>query len=217
MAQQLDISAYTRAFTEYPSDLLEFCRENNVDVKVKLTSLRGQALALMAQPEIRGTHYLTREDTKKFFAQIGLETDDSIQQFNKDFGLKKVPGKGKYCLEYPFVANTTHMQKRAGAKISGDRDEQINAVKSWWRANLTDVPNPEWQIGHLDPTKPDSSEANLAFQPPLQARYRDRFKWDPLFHTMWPTAERELIPNMDQYYTEEEQRLIFEKLKEKFA
>jgi len=120
-------------------------------------------------------------------------------------------------LEYPFVANTTHIQKRAGAKISGDRDEQINSVKAWWRANLTEVPNQEWQIGHLDPTKADASDTNLAFQPPLQARYRDRFKWDTLFHTMWPTAERELIPNMDQYYTEAEQRLIYEKLKEKFA
>jgi len=215
MMQRINIGEYTTKFTEYPQDLTEFCKDK---VKLpKLDALRGQAIALMAQPENRGARYLTREDTAQFFIQIGVPTDDSIQPFNKDFGLKKITGKGKYCLEYPFVLNTTHIQKRTGAKISGNRDEQIDAIKGWWRANLTEVPNSEWQIGHLDPTKPDATETNLAFQPPLQARYRDRFKWDQLFHTMWPTAEKELIPHFDKYYTDAEQRLIYEKLKEKFA
>jgi hypothetical protein len=34
---------------------------------------------------------------------------------------------------------------------------------------------------------------------------------------MWPTAQHELIPHFDRYYTEDEQRLIYEKLKDKFA
>jgi hypothetical protein len=215
MTTRINIGVYTTKFTAYPSDLLEFCSGG---VKLpKLDALRGQAIALLAQPENRGLRFMTREDTALFFTQIGIQTDDSIQPFNKDFGLKKMSGKGKYCLEYPFVMNTTHIQKRAGAKLSGDRDDQINTVKDWWRANLVDVSNAEWQLGHLDPTIPDATEANLAFQPPLQARYRDRFKWDDIFHIMWPTAEKELIPNIDKYYTEEEQRLIFEKLREKFA
>ena len=216
MAQRINISNYTTAFTEYPSDLKEFC-EGKVKLPKKLSCLRGQALALLAQPEVRGQLYLEREDTSAFFNQIGLSTDDSIQPFNKDFGLKKMPGNGKYCLQYPFVANTTHIHKRAGAKISGNRHEQIDAVKQFWRDNLLDVPNADWQIGHLDPTIPDSGETNLAFQPPLQARYRDRFKWDRVFHTMWPTAERELIPNFDKYYTEDEQLLIFNALQAKFG
>ena len=215
MVQRIAISNYTTAFADYPADLKEFC-EGKVKLP-KLSGLRGQALALLAQPEVRGQLYLEREDTSAFFNQIGLLTDDSIQPFNKDFGIKKMPGKGKYCLQYPFVVNTTHIHKRAGAKISGNRDEQIDAVKQFWRDNLVDVPNTDWQIGHLDPTIPDAGEANLAFQPPLQARYRDRFKWDRVFHTMWPTAERELIPNFDQYYTEAEQLLIFNALKNKFG
>lgn len=216
MTQRITISNYTTAFVAYPAELEEFCKGK---VKLpKLKGLRGQALALLSQPEVRGQLYLDREDTAAFFAQIGLSTDDSIQPFNKDFGLKKIkiPGKGKYCLEYPFSVNTTHIQKRAGAKISGNRDEQIDVVKQFWRENLVDVPNDDWQIGHLDPTIPESGETNLAFQPPLQARYRDRFKWDRIFHTMWPTAERELIPNFDKYYTETEQLLIFKALQNKF-
>jgi len=214
MTQRINITEYTTAFTEYPKDFRVFCTENNYNPEI--STLGGQALALMAQPENRGQRYLIREDTDKFFSQIGFTTGDSIQPFNKT-QVKRLPGKGKYCLQYPFILNNIDIKKRDGAVISGNRDEQINIVKQWWRENLVDVPNKDWQIGHLDPTIPDASEKNLAFQPPLQARYRNKYKWDPLFHTMWPTAQHELIPHFDRYYTEDEQRLIYEKLKEKFA
>jgi hypothetical protein len=72
---------------------------------------------------------------------------------------------------------------------------------------LTDVPNDDWQVGHLDPTVADASESNLAFQPPIQGKYRDRFKWDPMFQRMWPTG-KELVSKMDEYYTKEEQKLL---------
>lgn len=209
------ITKYATKFTSYPVELLTICETNNVRLP-KIDSLRGQAIALMTQPEIRGEYYVTREDTATFFKQIDMQTDDSIQPFNKDNGLKKKIMKGKYCVEYPFVVVKTHIQKRKDAAISGNRDEKIEVVKNFWRENLVDVPNELWQEGHLDPTIPDASENNLAFQPPLQARYRDRFKWDPFFHTMWPTVERELIPNIDKYYTEEEQKKLYNYLKTKF-
>jgi hypothetical protein len=214
MTQRINITEYTTAFTEYPQDFRAFCDANKYNPEI--STLGGQALALMSQPENRGQRYLIREDSDKFFLQIGFTTGDSIQPFNKT-QVKRLPGKGKYCLQYPFVLNTTDIRKRDGAAITGDRDEKINAIKQWWRDNLVDVPNKDWQIGHLDPTIPDASESNLAFQPPLQARYRNKYKWDPLFHTMWPTAQHELVPHFDRYYTEEEQRLIYEKLKGKFA
>jgi hypothetical protein len=215
MTQRINITDYTTAFTEYPQDFRVFCDTKSY-TSPEISTRSGQALALMAQPENRGMRYLIREDTDKFFAQLGLPRGDSIQQFNKT-QVKRVPGKGKYCLQYPFVLNETDIKKRDGAVITGDRNEQINAIKQWWRDNLVDVPNDAWQIGHLDPTIPDASQTNLAFQPPLQARYRNRFKWDRLFHIMWPTAQHELIPHIDSYYTEDEQRLIYEKLREKFA
>ena len=85
----------------------------------------------------------------------------------------------------------------------------------WWKKNLLDIPNDDWQIGHLDPTIDDASEKNLAYQPPIQGKYRNRFKWDALFHKMWPTAA-ELAPKFDSYYTEKEQRMLYESLKQKF-
>jgi len=184
----INIQDYTTKFETYPADLIAFSQEHNFKL-LPLTTLRGQALALMAQPEVRGQKHIGRNEADQFFKNINLETSDAIQQFNKAFGLKRMKMRGNYCLQYPFEIDTTDLDKRKGATISGDKDTQVDAVKDWWRKNLIDVPNSEWQIGHLDPTIDDASEQNLAFQPPIQGRYRDRYKFDEKFLKMWPTAE----------------------------
>ena len=214
MTTLANITPYVTRFVAYPADFVEFAEVNHLTL-LSLSSLRGQALALMAQPELRGQKHLTRDEAVKFFQQIGMETTDAIQQFNKETGFKRMKMKGNYCLKYPFEADTTHLVKRKGATIRGDRDEQINAQKAWWKENLLDVPNDQWEIGHLDPTIDDASEKNLAYQPPIQGKYRDRFKFDAYFLKMWPTAD-ELTPKMDEYYTEKEQRRMYEALKKKF-
>lgn len=211
----IDIDDYITKFEAYPSDLVAFAEENNLKL-IPLTSMRGQALALMSQPEVRGQKHLGREEAVKFFDNIGMETTDAIQQFNKTTGLKRMKMRGNYCLQYPFVCDTTDIDKRKGAAISGDKDAAINTIKDWFKKNVVDVPNKEWQIGHLDPTTGDASEKNLAYQPPIQGKYRDRYKFDACFLKMWPTAEKELIPNIDKYYTDKEQRLLYEALKKKF-
>ncbi len=200
------IGSYVKKFEAYPADLVTFCEANNVPLK-NIDSNQGQALALMAQPEVRGQQHLTRVEVELFFKQIGVKSRDAIQGFNKSLGLKQVDGRGIYCLEYPFVCDLTDITKRIACTIGGDRNEKIEAVKQYWRGMLVDVPNDKWQVGHLDPTIADASEANLAFQPPIQASYRNRFKWDPLFQRMWPTG-KELISKMDEYYTKEEQQLL---------
>jgi hypothetical protein len=212
MTTLIDISKYTERFTEYPAEFVQFCTENGVKLP-SIDTLKGQAYALMAQPDVRGQKHLTRKETDAFFVQLKMECRDSIQQFNKTLGLKVK--KRKYYLFYPFEVDLTHVVKRQEARISGDKDAQINAIKQWWRENLVNVPNEQWQTGHLDPTTPDASEANLAWQPPLQARYRNRFKWDTMFHKMWPTGQ-ELMTKMDEYYTETEQKEIFVELMRKF-
>jgi len=210
----IDISVYTKRFEEYPSDFLKFAEEKNIPLP-PLTTMRGQALALMAQPEVRGQKHITRDEADKFCQQLGMETKDSIQQFNKATGFKRLNMKGKYCLQYPFESDTTDLDKRNGAHISGDRDTAINAMKKWWQDNLVGVPNELWQKGHLDPTIADSSEKNLAWQPPIQGKFRDRFKWCPLFQRMWPTA-KELIPKFNEYYTEAERKDMLAALKKEF-
>ena len=48
-----DIDAYKTKFEKYPDDLVEFAAAHTISL-MPLKSMRGQALALMAQPEIRG-------------------------------------------------------------------------------------------------------------------------------------------------------------------
>ena len=145
-----------------------------------------------------------------------MKTDDAIQHFNKPWGpLKRKNGeKGRYGLEFPFSIDEVMRDKRRGVEQPSDRDGQIEGVKRFWRKHwcVCSVPNEKWQIGHLDPTIGDSTNENLAMQPPIQAQFRDRFKWDRLFQKMWPTAEKELIPKIDTYYTEAEQRKLLEAL-----
>lgn len=212
MFSRIQIENYTQKFTEYPPDFVEFCEQRSIHLP-KIDSDRGQSLALMAQPENRGQRYLDgRQDTDKFFAQIGSATPhlDSIQAFNKisQIGIKPAKiSKGKYALPFPFEADMTHVAKRKHATISGDRDTQINAIKEYWRTSLVDVPNDQWQVGHLNPEIGDASEANLAYQPPIQARYRDKYIWDSYFQLMYPTS-RELIENAEKYYTLEQRKAI---------
>lgn len=214
MTSLIDIRNYTKKFEEYPEELVSFSKENNLSL-IPLTSMRGQALALMSQPEIRGQKHIGREEANNFFKNIGMETNDAIQQFNKTTGIKRIKMRGYYCLEYPFKCDTTDLDKRKGVSISGNRDDYINTIKNWWNNNLLNIPNNEWQIGHLDPTTDDSSENNLAYQPPIQGKYRDRFKFDKFFIKMWPTVN-ELVPKIDDYYTNKEQKLLYESLKKKF-
>lgn len=214
--EEISIDSYKAQFEEFPAELLEFCAKEEITLP-SIGSLKGQAIALLAQPENRGARFLTRVGAKAFFEEIGLETHDAIQPFNKAMGLKKVAVRGKYCLVYPFEADKVDIIKRKGCAISGDRDVLIDALKER-NSRRWNVPNNEWQLGHLDPTIPDASEANLAWQPPVQARYRDRFKYDKYFEKMWPTA-KELCKgkNMDEYYTEEEQVIMLEFLMKKLG
>lgn len=214
MTSLIDIGNYTKKFEEYPKELISFSIENNLSL-IPLTSMRGQALALMSQLEIRGQKHIGREEANKFFKNIGMDTNDAIQQFNKTTGIKRIKMRGYYCLEYPFKCDTTDLDKRKGVSISGNRDDYINTIKNWWNNNLLNIPNNEWQIGHLDPTIDDSSENNLAYQPPIQGKYRDRFKFDKFFIKMWPTVN-ELVPKINNYYTNSEQKLLYETLKKKF-
>ena len=66
MTSLINISNYTKKFQEYPEDLITFSKENNLSL-IPLTSMRGQALALMSQPEIRGQKHIGREEANKFF------------------------------------------------------------------------------------------------------------------------------------------------------
>jgi hypothetical protein len=89
----INIDLYNKKFEQYPSDLVQFAREHNLKL-LPLTSMRGQALALMSQPEVKGQKYIGRDEAVKFFKNIGMKTRDAIQQFNKATGLERIKKKG---------------------------------------------------------------------------------------------------------------------------
>lgn len=216
MTSIIAIENYIKMFEEYPIELVEFSKENAIELPT-IKGNRGQALALMSQPEVRGQFYIERKTAEIFFKNINISSADVIQAFNKTTGIKRMMIKGKYCLIYPFEVDKIDIEKRKDANIGGDGNTYINTVKEWYKKNLIDVPNEKWEIGHLDPTIPDSSEKNLAYQPPIQGRYRDRFKFCKNFIKMWPTAKELLYKNkINDYYTVDEQKIIYETLKKKF-
>lgn len=210
----INIDKYTTKFKKYPIELSSFAKENNINLP-PITTLKGQALALMSQPEVRGQKHISRKESIKFFKNIQMDTIDAIQQFNKATGLKRIKMRGNYCLKYPFECDTVDIDKRKGISICVDKNSYINTVKNWWKKNLLEIPNEEWQIGHLDPTINDVTDKNIAYQPPIQGKYRNKFKFDRFFIKMWPTTI-ELLPKINKFYTLKEQKIIYEVLKEKF-
>ena len=88
----ININNYTKKFDNYPNDLIEFAKKNNIEL-LPLSSMKGQALALMSQEEIRGQKHISRKDAVQFFKNIGMETSDAIQQFNKTTGFKRIKNR----------------------------------------------------------------------------------------------------------------------------
>jgi hypothetical protein len=102
--------------------------------------------------------------------------------------------------------------KRKNLQKIANKDEKINEIKKWYQDHILEIPNDLWQVGNI----PDTSEKNLCYQPPIQSKYRDRFKFDSLFFKMWPTP-KELLPKFDKFYSEEEQKEIYDHLHSKFS
>jgi len=105
MTTLLNIDNHTKKFEEYPEGVLVFASANEMTLH-PIESLRGQALALMTQPEVRGKQHLGKEEAVKFFQNIGMTTSNAIRLFNKASGFKRIKMRGYYCLQYPYVKDT---------------------------------------------------------------------------------------------------------------
>ena len=89
MTTLLNIDNHTKKFEEYPEGVLVFASANEMTLH-PIESLRGQALALMTQPEVRGKQHLGKEEAVKFFHNIGMTTSNAIRLFNKASGFKRI-------------------------------------------------------------------------------------------------------------------------------
>jgi hypothetical protein len=50
----------------------------------------------------------------------------------------------------------------------------------WVHTHILSIPSDRWQIGHLDASKGNEPE-NLFYQPPIQARFRDKYVFNKYF------------------------------------
>lgn len=204
--ERIDINNFNGRFVEHSRNFIEFTKKYNIKAP-SLKTLKGQGIALLTCEENRNK-YALREDLEAFFKKINMPTNDAIQSVNKceQWGLKRGPTEqknAKYYIPYPFEYIALHIEKNKNRKITGDRNEQINLIKRFVKTNYLDVPNDKWQVGHKDPNKTDNTN-NLVYQPPIQGKYRDRFKFDDMGLIKIPTVT-EISNNVDQYYSKNEQ------------
>jgi hypothetical protein len=205
-----------KKYTNYGEDFLSFCSVNGVKIP-NINTLKGQVVALMTSP-INRNKYIDRGQLEKFIKTIKMESKDVIQTINKtdQWGLKSETVNRKfYTIPFPFVYVSIHIKKRILPKLE-NRDDKINYIKEYLTHNYLNIPNDKWEVGHMSPNDPNITENKLIYQPPIQGKFRDRFKYDNIGLIKYPTPQ-ELSSNFDKYYTEDEQKTIFNLLKKRLG
>lgn len=198
-----------KKYITYSDEFLSFCKDKKIKIP-NINSIKGQIIALMTNPDNRNK-FIDRELLDKFINIIGLSSKDVIQAINKtdQWGLKSEKIKRKYyAIPFPFVFVDIHIKKRKLPKLE-NRDDRINFIKEYIIYNYINIPNDKWEIGHMDPNNPNITEENLVYQPPIQGKFRDRFKFDNIGLIKYPTPQ-ELENNFDKYYSIEEQKVMLE-------
>ena len=169
------VNNITQIPTQYPVGFLNFIQEHNLKPP-KINTGNGKALALMLE---NPTAYWTREDTDYIVNKFDITTKDSIQLFNKheQWGIKTSNERGKNYIIMPYTISNKHKMRKNFTFDGTDeqKNEEINKIKSTIKADYIDVPNNEWQLGHKNPNSTDNAMSNLVLQPPIQAKYRDKY------------------------------------------
>lgn len=133
----------------YPEDLIEFAAEMGISL-VGIGTRSGQALAYLAQPEMRGgADWVNRESAENFFREQGMSCDDAIQPFNKPNGKNRLKlmdaDRGLYSLKYPYEIKANDISKRINVDKNvldnGTKEEQIAEVKKYWFQKVKDKMN----------------------------------------------------------------------------
>ena len=85
------------------------------------------------------------------------------------------------------------------------KNTEINKIKSTIKANYVDIVNSEWQLGHKNPNSTDNAMSNLVLQPPIQAKYRDKYIFlDTLTKIPTPKTFQEMNDANQLPYTKEQ-------------
>jgi hypothetical protein len=190
---------------EYPEEFVEFAKTHNL-APPRFNSKNGKALSAMLNNPY---NYWNRESADQFVKKFGIETKDSIQLFNKheQWGIKTSSERGKNYILYPYSLSNKH-KMRKDFKFDGsaaEKNDEIDKIKSTIKNDYVDVPNESWQLGHKNPESDDNKSSNLILQPPIQAKYRDKYIFlDTLTKIPTPKTIIQLYKSGDCPYTTEQ-------------
>ncbi len=213
--EHLEVNEIRSLYNFYPNDFMDWVRENGLNVP-RINSNCGQALALLLHNKNK---YVLRQDLELFFNNLGRKCGDAIQTINKteQWGLKlgRIGNrKGIYFIS-KYELGTKHLIRK-NFKFKGskeDKNRMINAIKAQIKADYLDVPNDDWEVGHMNPGK-GGIDDNFVFQPPIQGRYRDEYIFfDTL--TKMPSPEK-LVRDNFSCYTVEQRKMLYEALRLEF-
>jgi hypothetical protein len=209
----IDISDIKNKYDKYPQEFKDFCKKNKLKAP-NIKSNSGQLLCLLLNNKNK---YANREILENFCKKLDIKTKDCIQCVNKveQWGLKRYTcKKGLYNIPYPYEYYPIHLLKRKNFDYKDEKDKKINLIKEEIKKNYLDIDNEKWQLGHKNPELADNTMKNMILQPPIQAKYRDRFICLDTFIRI-PTP-KELKLKFDKYYTKNQQKELLKILNEKY-
>ena len=191
--------------TKYPDSFIEFADGNNLKYP-KLTTGNGQALCAML---LTSGHHWSRPECDEFVKKFNITTRDSIQLFNKheQWGIKTSSERGKNYIVEPYTLSNKHKMRKNFTYDGTDeqKNTEIDKIKSTIKADYVDIANSEWQLGHKNPNSTDNAMSNLVLQPPIQAKYRDKYIFlDTLTKIPTPKTFQEMNDANQLPYTKEQ-------------
>jgi len=206
MNSPVDISKLNiEDLTKYPDSFIKFADGNNLKYP-KLNTGNGQALcAMLLTP---GKHW-SRHECDEFVKKFNITTRDSIQLFNKheQWGIKTSSERGKNYIVEPYTLSNKHKMRKNFTYDGTDeqKNAEIEKIKSTIKADYVDIANSEWQLGHKNPNSTDNAMSNLVLQPPIQAKYRDKYIFlDTLTKIPTPKTFQEMNDANQLPYTKEQ-------------
>ncbi len=213
--EKINVSEIIEIPSSYPTEFLEFAAQNGLKAP-NINSSNGKALSVMlANPG----KYWDRESADAFVAKFDIKTRDSIQLFNKheQWGIKTGEIRGKNYIIFPYLTSNKH-KMRKDFKFDGsvaEKNAEIEKIKSTIKTDYIDVPNDQWQLGHKNPESDDNKSSNLVLQPPIQAKYRDKYIFmDTLTKIPTPKTLVEDFKSDKSPYTIEQMRNLKKRLNE---
>lgn len=205
-------------YTTYSTDFLSWLKQNEKKFGAKrppkVSSKSGQIVALLTDEKHRNL-YFSRNLLEFFLNKINMKSKDAIQLINKSeqYGLKNdrptIDGELHYAVPHPFTFISTHITARSGSIDRSNQNKCVQRLKQWITQNYIEVPNHKWQSGHRDPLL-NVSDNNIVWQPPIQARFRDNYKFDEQGLTKWPTVKY-LIQDFDRFYPSDDEKITLYK------